>query len=222
MPRCFHSAMCPSRNLRPAGEIAVQLGRTEVCAVAALGRDDGGAPPATAARPSDSAVCRKPPHLPAALAQSCPQTSRGDGGRGMEQVSILRLYVMRITYAIIVIGLAALIGPVFLARGSSLNHMHGVVCAMLSAVAVLAAVGIRYPLKMVLVLLFELIWKVLWMLVVALPQYLKGAPLAAPFAATVVDNTFGIILVSIAIPWGYVWRHYAKASGDPWRRPTAP
>jgi hypothetical protein len=27
---------------------------------------------------------------------------------------------------------------------------------------------------------------------------------------------FGVILMPLVIPWGYVWRHYVKARSDRW------
>ena len=33
--------------------------------------------------------------------------------------------------------------------------------------------------------------------------------------------TFGVVLMPLVIPWGYVWRHYVKAPGDRWRYGTS-
>jgi hypothetical protein len=37
------------------------------------------------------------------------------------------------------------------------------------------------------------------------------------FAEDSFNIIVGVILMPIVIPWGYVWRNYVKAAGDPWR-----
>ena len=136
----------------------------------------------------------------------------------MQEVSTVRLYVLRAAYLVVLLGLAIFIWPLFFTRGPTLSHMHGVVCAMLSTVALLAALGLRYSLRMLPVLLFELIWKTLWLLVVALPLWMSGQPLEPAFAGIVMDNLFGLVIFSIAIPWGFVWHKYLKLPGDRFKR----
>ena len=64
------------------------------------------------------------------------------------------------------------------------------------------------------VLLWEVTWKTMWLALVPLPQWMAGHVDAAiqpsVFACSMV------VLVYLAIPWGYVWRHYVRASGTPW------
>ena len=42
-------------------------------------------------------------------------------------------------------------------------------------------------------------------------------PGAANLAEDFQAITFGVILMPIVIPWGYVWGHYFKQPGDAWR-----
>ena len=94
--------------------------------------------------------------------------------------------------------------------------MNGVVCSLLAGVSILAAVGIRYPLQMLPVLLFELIWKAIWLISVALPLWL-GGEIDARTSSTVADCLVGVILMPIAIPWRYVLANYLRRPGDRWR-----
>ena len=128
-----------------------------------------------------------------------------------EEISPWRLHLLRAAYLLLVVGLGAFVLPTFLQRGPTLNHMHGVVCAMLAALWLLAIVGLFHPLRMLPVLLFELVWKSLWMLVVALPLARGDAPLPPAFAGTVTDNLVGLLLLPL-IPWDYVWRHYVRGA----------
>jgi hypothetical protein len=49
--------------------------------------------------------------------------------------------------------------------------MHGVVNSMLLALVLLAVVGLRYPLKMLPLLFWEIAWKARWLLALALPAW---------------------------------------------------
>lgn len=134
----------------------------------------------------------------------------------MHEVSTARLYALRGVYLLIAAGLGATIWPLLLDPARVPDHMRGVVWAMLAAVSLLALLGIRYPLKMLPVLFFELAWKTLWLLLVALPLWRSGQ-LDAASAETVRDCIPMAILLAV-IPWPYVLRHYLRAPADPWRR----
>src|SRR5579862_8801524 len=78
----------------------------------------------------------------------------------MTDVSLLRLYVMRATYLLLVVGLGLMIWPQIIHHPMS---THGATTSLLAAVQLLAIVGLRYPLQMLPVLLFELVWKSIWL-----------------------------------------------------------
>lgn len=65
-------------------------------------------------------------------------------------------------YPLIVVGLDITVWPGIISPPPNLSHMDSVVRSVLGAVALLALLGIRYPLKMPLLLFFELIWKCIW------------------------------------------------------------
>ncbi len=48
------------------------------------------------------------------------------------------------------------------------------------------------------------------------PQYLSGQ-VPPTFGDDFMPITFGVVIMPLVIPWGYVWRHYVKAAGDRWR-----
>jgi hypothetical protein len=84
------------------------------------------------------------------------------------EVSAFRLYLLRAMYLLIVVGLGFQIWPGILHPPKDLEHMRGVVRSLLGAVSLLAVVGIRYPLKMLPLLFFELVWKSIWILAIGL------------------------------------------------------
>jgi hypothetical protein len=136
----------------------------------------------------------------------------------MSEVSTLRLYLLRAMYVFTVVGLAieklpALLHPATLSPGDS------VVLSVLGATALLAVVGIRYPIKMLPVLFFELVWKAIWILLFGLPLLLSGGldpNVSFGGTETLIACIVGVVLVPLAMPWGYVLNHYLKAPGARW------
>jgi hypothetical protein len=88
---------------------------------------------------------------------------------------------------------------------------------MLAALAAISVLGIRYPLKMLPILLFELAWKTIFVLFIALPPW-RSAQLDAATRETAVECLMGMVLVPLVIPWGHVWAHFVRHPGEPWRR----
>jgi hypothetical protein len=141
----------------------------------------------------------------------------------MHELSTLRLYVLRATYLLIAVGVGLMIWPLLLDAPETAEHFRGVTWCLLGAVAVLAVVGIRYPLRMLPLLMFELLWKATWLITIGLPLRRSGQ-LVGEFGETWFANVMGVVVVAIVIPWGYVVRTYLRAPGDRWtsRAATAP
>jgi hypothetical protein len=133
----------------------------------------------------------------------------------MTQVSPIRLWVMRAMYLILAVGLALTIWPLIISHDPGLPRMTGVAFALLGTIAVLALLGVRYPLQMIPLLLFELTWKAIWLAAFALPRWLDGT-LDEGMRSTVFDTSLGMVLL-LVIPWRYVYANYVIKSGDPWR-----
>ena len=136
------------------------------------------------------------------------------------EVSTFRLYLLRAGYLVIAVGLAVMIWPGIIHPPENLSHMGSVVRCILGAVSLLAVLGIRYPLKMLPLLFFELLWKSIWILAFGL-QLWSANKLNPDTKETLNDCIFGIILVLLVTPWGYVFRYYLKAPGDRWGKNSA-
>jgi hypothetical protein len=131
-----------------------------------------------------------------------------------DEVSLVRLYVLRAMYLLLVVGLGALVVPDII--GHRLID-RGVIASLLGCVWLLAFIGLRHPLRMLPLLMFELGWKAIWMIAYGLPQWSAGQ-FPPTFAEDFFNIAFGVILVPLVIPWPYVWRHYVKQPGARWRR----
>jgi hypothetical protein len=137
-----------------------------------------------------------------------------DGAAG--ELSATRLNVMRFGYLFMAVGLALVKWPLILSgEVASLPVFEGVVAALLTAMSLLAIVGLRYPVRMLPILLFESLWKLIWLAVVGLPHLVAGD---MDTAMTGVFVSVSLVVVILAVtPWDFVWQRYVKAPGDPWR-----
>jgi hypothetical protein len=87
---------------------------------------------------------------------------------------------------------------------------------MLVALSLLSFLGLRYPLQMLPILLFELAWKFIWVTVVVLPLWTSDQ--MDPATLSVFYSCLVVLIVAAVIPWRYVVAHYVTKQGDPWRK----
>ena len=133
----------------------------------------------------------------------------------MNQVSLSRLYVLRAMYLFIVVGLGVYLWPSVIDPDRHWELMQGQASCMLAAFSLLCILGLRYPLQMLPVLLWEVVWKTLWLMLVPLPQWMAGR-----IDGSIKPSIFAcsmVVLVYLAIPWRYVFAHYIKVRGERWR-----
>ena len=124
----------------------------------------------------------------------------------MNGVSLLRLYILPAMYLFIVVGLGCYLWPDVIDQSKHWELMQGQATCMLAAFSLMSALGLRYPLQMLPVLLWEISWKTLWLGIVALPQWWAGHVDAA-----IKPSIFAcgmVVLVYLAVPWPYVFTHF--------------
>lgn len=144
----------------------------------------------------------------------------------MRTLSTLRLNLLRVFYLVLVIGLGMQVWPAIIDLAGSMqihamqvSSIHvdaGVVTCMLWALSTLSILGLRYPVQMLPLLLFEITWKAAWLVTVALPHWLRGQ-----WSPELGSTTFAVGLIVIFIPlvpWTYVYECYLKKPGDRWSR----
>ena len=143
-----------------------------------------------------------------AASASRSRTNSTEGG-----VSLARLYVLRATYLLLVIGLGAMIVPQLISHPPM---ARGVIPSLLGGVWLLAFIGLKYPLQMLPLLMFEFAWKTTWLVAFGLPQWFAGQ-MPPTFTEDFQDISLGVTLMPIVIPWGYVYRHYIRQPAARWR-----
>ena len=121
---------------------------------------------------------------------------------------------MRVGYFVMGAGLAVTKWPELLAH-DPWELKEGTVVTMLVAMSLLALLGLRYPQRMLPILLFEVAWKLIWLGVVALPLWSHGNLTGATReqAAAVL----WVAIVIAVVPWRHVVSQFVLARGDRWR-----
>jgi hypothetical protein len=122
-------------------------------------------------------------------------------------LSPFRISVMRGGYLVMVVGLAIVKWPL-LPDAHTMPLYEGVTLSLLTAMSLLALVGVFRPVRMLPVLVFEVLWKVLWLSLVALPRAVAGD--LGPAFVEVAVNCSLLVVIAAAVPWGYVWRTWRQ------------
>jgi hypothetical protein len=135
----------------------------------------------------------------------------------MSEVSSFRLYLLRAMYLLIAVGLGLTIWPAIISAPSVVANSSTVVRALLGALALLSLLGLRYPLQMLPLLIFELLWKLIWIVAFALPMWM-GPGLDAYASETLFACSIGVVLTPLVLPWRLIFRQYVQAPATPWSK----
>jgi hypothetical protein len=125
-----------------------------------------------------------------------------------------RLNIMRSGYLLMAVGLMLVKWPL-IPDAASLPVFEGVVAALLTAMSLLAFLGLRYPIQLLPLLLFESAWKLIWLAAVAVPHLIAGD--MSDQMSSVLSTVALVVVILAVTPWDFVWRRYARAQGAPWR-----
>jgi hypothetical protein len=134
-----------------------------------------------------------------------------DGGD--REVPLWRLYLLRTNYMVWALaGLFLALPPLLVQQPGE----RGMIDSMFAGLWVMGILGLRYPLRMLPIFLFEFVWKTAWLLAFGLPQWISGTG-GPGLSGDLVSIGNGPILFGLIIPWGYVWRHYVRQPSERWR-----
>lgn len=129
-----------------------------------------------------------------------------------KEVSTFRLYLMRALYLLNFVLLGLDVWPEVLRHQGAWDPLKGVAFSFWAALSALSGLGVRYPVRMLPLLLLQLFYKLVWLLAVALPMWstVRSTDLTHAMVA-------GVVVDLIGIPWRYVVASYVKDRGDKWR-----
>ncbi len=132
------------------------------------------------------------------------------------ELPLYRLYLLRAAYLVIGVWQGSKTWSGILHRTEPWDFWHGAGMSFFGALTLLCLLGVRYPVRMMPLLMFEFTWKLIWVLAAWLPPYL-GHTLDPDTAGSFPGIFPGPLVVALVLPWGYVWRRYVTAPGDRWR-----
>ena len=129
------------------------------------------------------------------------------------EVSLFRLYLLRANYLIWAGAGFFLALPPLIDHGAT---ARGMIDSMFAGLWVMGLLGLRYPLQVLPIFLFEFVWKSVWLVAYGLPQWLAGTG-SPQLSEDLISIGNGPILFGLIIPWGHVWHHYIKKPAERWR-----
>ena len=130
------------------------------------------------------------------------------------EVATWRLNALRLVYLLMALFLLSAVAP--LLTNPAPTHMTSVARALLVGLGIIALFGLRYPLQMLPLMLFEIAWKGVWLAFYGIPGWMAGA-MEPAYAASLKDTGIGVVLAIVVVPWKYVFDHYVAARGERWR-----
>lgn len=130
------------------------------------------------------------------------------------ELSKIRLHAMRFIY----LGTGVVVGInawwTLITRTTPWDPLHGVAFSFWAAYATLMLLGVRFPLRMLPLLLLQLFYKLTWLIAVAYPLWSAGV-LSPGALAMVKVFAIAVLVDLVVIPWPYVFEEYIKAIWKP-------
>ena len=93
---------------------------------------------------------------------------------------------------------------------------RGMISSILGGLWVMALIGLRYPLQILPIFMFECAWKTIWAICFGLPQWYLGVG-SPRLGEDLFSIGFFAIVFALLIPWSWVWRHFVMQPADRWR-----
>lgn len=129
-------------------------------------------------------------------------------------VSTFRLYLMRFVFAgtFLFVGTGA--WRKILTHRGPWDPLHGVAWSFWAAYGALMLLGLRYPLKMLPLLLLQLFYKLVWLAAVAYPLWSSGQLRNSSANQLATIFVIAVVVDFLIIPWPYAVKSYLLKSAD--------
>ena len=132
-------------------------------------------------------------------------------------VATWRINAMRFLFLLMagIMG-AMFVWPQLLFESADWDVMRGLAKSMLAALALMSLLGVRYPLQMLPLMLYEIAWKTVWLVLIAGRAWM--ADKWTPDIEGLFYDCIGIIIAYFIVPWRYVWARYFAQPMEPLRQ----
>ena len=129
-------------------------------------------------------------------------------------VALWRINAMRFLFLLMAVIMGGMfVWPQLLFESADWDVMRGLAKSMLAALAVMSLLGVRYPLQMLPLMLYEMLWKSVWIILIAGRAWMAGkwnADIEGLFY-----DCIGIIIAFFIVPWRYIWARYVVQPMEP-------
>jgi len=88
------------------------------------------------------------------------------------------------------------------------DPLHGVAFSFWAAYSTLMILGLRYPLKLVPLLLLQCFYKLVWLVVVAYPLWSTSQLRGSPAGGLATIFVIAVAVDLVVVPWPYALRSY--------------
>ncbi len=130
-------------------------------------------------------------------------------------VAMWRINAMRFLFLLMALVMGSIVWRQLLLDSADWDVMRGLAKSMLAALALLSLLGVRYPLQMLPLMLYEVAWKTIWILLIALRAWMAGKWTAD--IESLFFDCIGIIIAFFILPWRYIWARYVTQPMEPLR-----
>ena len=136
--------------------------------------------------------------------------------RAFPPVATWRINVMRFLFLLMALVMGGFVWSQLLFESADWPLMRGLAKSMLAALALLSLLGVRYPLQMLPLMIYEIAWKTIWLTLIAGRAWMAGkwnADIESLFT-----DCIGIVIAYFIVPWRYVWARYFAQPMEPLQR----
>ena len=131
-------------------------------------------------------------------------------------VATRRINAMRFLFLLMALVMGSVVWSQLLFESAEWPVMRGLAKSMLAALALLSLLGVRYPMQMLPLMIYEVVWKTIWLILIALRAWLSGH--WTPDIESLFIDCIGIVIAFFIVPWRYVWARYFLQPMEPLRR----
>ena len=128
-----------------------------------------------------------------------------------EGVRPIQIFAMRVGYALVLVTVGNIAWSRILQHEGARDPLVAAALSMWAGSSVLSVFGLIHPLKWLPIVLFEIAYKSIWLVVVAYPLWSSDRLSGSPAEAMTYAFLWVVVLV-VAMPWGYVLRTYVLPS----------
>lgn len=121
-------------------------------------------------------------------------------------VALWRVNAMRFLFLLMALVMGGFVWSQLLFESADWPVMRGLAKSMLAALALMSLIGVRYPMQMLPLMLYEIAWKTVWLTLIAGRAWMSGK--WTPEIESLFIDCIGIVIAYFIVPWRYVWARY--------------